>query len=138
MVHEIEGFVLNRLQGAVLREAYRLVQDGVIDVAGLDRVMRLGLGPRWALSGPFETAELNTPGGIRAHAARMGPAYRAIGQSRGEVGCDWPDDLIASVDAQRRAVIAVQDLPDRVAWRAQAVARLVALRDTLMGAKDER
>ncbi len=136
--HEIEGFVLNRLQGAVLREAYRLVQDGVVDVAGLDRVMRLGLGPRWALSGPFETAELNTPGGIVAHAARMGPAYRAMGEARGEVGCDWPKDLIASVDAQRRAVIAVQELPDRVAWRAQAVARLVALRDTLIGAKDDR
>ena len=33
--HEIEGFVLNRLQGAVLREAYRLVEEGVTDVAGI-------------------------------------------------------------------------------------------------------
>lgn len=69
--HEIEGFVLNRLQGAVLREAYRLVADGVVDAAGLDTVMRLGLGPRWALSGPFETAELNTP----AASAPMRPGW---------------------------------------------------------------
>lgn len=135
--HEIEGFVLNRLQGAVLREAYRLVAEGVTDSAGVDAVMRLGLGPRWALSGPFETAELNTPGGIRAHAARMGPAYRRMGAARGETGVDWPEDLVARVDVERRQVIALQDLPARVGWRARAVAQLVALRDRLARGADD-
>ena len=134
--HEIEGFVLNRLQGAVLREAYRLVAEGVTDSAGVDAVMRLGLGPRWSLSGPFETAELNTPGGIRAHAARMGAAYRRMGAARGETGVDWPDDLVARVDAERRRIIAVDDLPARADWRARAVARLVALRDRLAKGQD--
>jgi L-gulonate 3-dehydrogenase len=134
--HEIEGFVLNRLQGAVLREAYRLVAEGVTDSTGVDTVMRLGLGPRWALSGPFETAELNTPGGIRAHAARMGPAYRRMGQARGET-VDWPEDLVAQVDAERRRVISLADLPARVGWRARAVARLVALRDRLAQGADD-
>jgi L-gulonate 3-dehydrogenase len=102
--HEIEGFVLNRLQSAVLREAYRLVDEGVTDVAGIEAIMRMGLGPRWALSGPFETVELNTPGGIKAHAARMGPAYKRIGEARGET-VDWNEDLVANVDAQRRKVL---------------------------------
>ncbi len=133
---EIEGFVLNRLQGAVLREAYRLVDEGVTDVAGIEAVMRLGLGPRWALSGPFETAELNTPGGIAAHAARMGPAYRRMGEARGETGCDWRPELVARVEAQRRALLPEADLPARVAWRARAVARLVAFRDGLAGDRD--
>lgn len=129
--HEIEGFVLNRLQSAVLREAYRLVDEGVTDAAGVDTVMRMGLGPRWALSGPFETAELNTPGGIKAHAARMGPAYKRIGEDRGET-VDWNSDLVAKVDAQRRSVLPAGALPKRVAWRSSAVARLVAERDKLM------
>ena len=129
--HEIEGFVLNRLQGAVLREAYRLVDEGVTDVAGLDAIMRMGLGPRWALSGPFETAELNTPGGIAAHAARMGPAYKRIGEGRGET-VDWRADLVARVSTERRAILAEADIPARVAWRARAVARLIAARDKLM------
>lgn len=129
--HEIEGFVLNRLQGAVLREAYRLVAEGVTDSAGVDAVMRLGLGPRWALSGPFETAELNTPGGILAHAARMGPAYRRMGAARGELDTEWPEDLVARLDDERRRVISLEDLPMRVNWRARAVAQLVALRDRL-------
>lgn len=129
--HEVEGFVLNRLQGAVLREAYRLVADGVADVEGIDTVMRLGLGPRWALSGPFETAELNTPGGIKAHAERMGPAYRAMGHARGETDCDWSEALVDEVARQRRALLSLDDLPARVAWRAEAVARLVATRDRI-------
>lgn len=129
--HEIEGFVLNRLQGAVLREAYRLVEEGVTDVAGVEAIMRLGLGPRWALSGPFETAELNTPGGIKAHATRMGPAYKRMGEARGE-NVEWSDALVASVYAQRREAVPADGLADRAAWRARAVARLVAARDRLM------
>lgn len=135
---EIEGFVLNRLQGAVLREAYRLVDEGVVDVAGIDAVMRLGLGPRWALSGPFETAELNTPGGILAHARRMGPAYRRMGEQRGETGCEWPETLVAQVNAQRRSIIALDDLPARADWRARAVAALVALRNELADDADDQ
>lgn len=134
--HEVEGFVLNRLQGAVLREAYRLVDEGVTDVAGIETVMRRGLGPRWALSGPFETAELNTPGGIRAHAARMGPAYARMGAERGET-VDWRDDLVARVEAERRAMLPADRLPDRAAWRARAVARLVAARDALEAEGDD-
>ena len=136
LAREIEGFVLNRLQGAVLREAYRLVGEGVVDVAGVEAVMRLGLGPRWALSGPFETVELNTPGGIRAHAARMGPAYRAMGEERGETDAAWGDDLVAVVDSQRRAALPLDGLPARAAWRVRAVAELVALRDRLYGDAD--
>lgn len=136
--HEIEGFVLNRLQGAVLREAYRLVDDGVIGAEDLDAVMRLGLGPRWALSGPFETAELNTPGGIRAHATRMGPAYRAMGEARGETDCIWSEQLVSRVEAERRAIMPEEALPQRANWRVKAVARLIAARDALLGDADER
>jgi 3-hydroxyacyl-CoA dehydrogenase len=134
--HEIEGFVLNRLQGAILREAYRLVDEGVTDVAGIEAGVRLGLGPRWAFSGPFETAELNTPGGIVAHAARMGPAYKRMGEARGET-VDWRPDLVARVAAERRAVLREDRIPARAAWRARAVARLVAARDRLLGDADE-
>ena len=66
---EIEGFVFNRLQGALLREAYCLVRDGVLGVDDVDRVVRLGLGRRWGVIGPFETVDLNTRGGIEVHAS---------------------------------------------------------------------
>ncbi len=81
---EVEGFVFNRLQGAVLREAYCLVRDGVATPEDIDRVMRDGPGRRWSILGPFEVAELNTRGGIDAHAKLLGPAYARMGAERGQ------------------------------------------------------
>ncbi|MEO0701759.1 MAG: 3-hydroxyacyl-CoA dehydrogenase NAD-binding domain-containing protein [Pseudomonadota bacterium] len=133
---EVEGFVLNRLQSAVLREAYRLVEEDILGANDIDTVMRLGLGPRWALSGPFETAELNTPGGITAHAERMGPAYKRIGEGRGET-VNWPPELVGKVAKDRRKVLPADDIPSRASWRVEAVARLVAARDRIAGGQDE-
>jgi 3-hydroxyacyl-CoA dehydrogenase len=133
--HEVEGFLLNRLQGAVLREGYRLVEEGVATPDDIDKVMRMGLGPRWALSGPFETAELNTPGGIPAHAARMGPAYKRIGESRGET-VNWSEELVGRVAASRDRARGDTSIEERARWRSRAVAKLVAFRDRLAGESD--
>lgn len=129
---EMPGFVFNRLQGALLREAYRLVAEKVVDVEGLDRLVREGLGPRWALCGPFENADLNTPGGIKGHAERMGPAYRAMGEMRGETASGWPPELVEEVARQRGAVCAQDQRPARRQWREAALARLMAARALIM------
>lgn len=96
---EVEGFVFNRLQGALLREAYCLVRDGVVSADDVDRVVRDGLGRRWSVIGPFATAELNTRGGIRAHAERLGPAYARMGAERGQHD-PWTPELVEQVAAQ--------------------------------------
>jgi 3-hydroxyacyl-CoA dehydrogenase len=113
---EIEGFVFNRLQGAVLREAYCLVRDGVAGVEDVDRAVREGFGRRWAVIGPFETADLNTRGGIEAHATRMGPAYERMGNERG-MHEPWTPELVARVAAERRAVLPIEQWDERVVWR---------------------
>jgi 3-hydroxyacyl-CoA dehydrogenase len=113
---EVEGFVFNRLQGAVLREAYCLVRDGVADVDDVDRVVRDGLGRRWAVTGPFETADLNARGGIEVHAGRMGPAYERMGAERGQRD-PWTPDLVARVAEERRSLLAIEDWEARIAWR---------------------
>ena len=73
---EIDGFVLNRLQVALLTEAFRLVQDGVVSPQDLDDTVRHGLGLRWSFMGPFETIELNAPGGIADYCERYVPWFR--------------------------------------------------------------
>lgn len=79
VVHrEVEGFVLNRLQGALLAEAFRLVEDGVVSPQDLDRTIKDGLGLRWSFLGPFETIELNAPGGIADYCARYTGFYRRL------------------------------------------------------------
>jgi L-gulonate 3-dehydrogenase len=113
---ELEGFVLNRLQGALLREAYCLVRDGIATVDDVDRVVRDGVGRRWSVIGPFETADLNTRGGIEAHAARLGPAYERMGAERGQHD-PWTADLVRSVAAERRRLLPLERWEQRVVWR---------------------
>jgi L-gulonate 3-dehydrogenase len=73
---EIEGFVLNRLQVALLSEAFRLVGEGVVSPTDLDKTIAEGLGLRWSFMGPFQTIELNAPGGILDYCARYAPFFR--------------------------------------------------------------
>jgi 3-hydroxyacyl-CoA dehydrogenase len=122
--HEIEGFIFNRLQGAVLREAYCLVRDGVASVDDVDRVVREGLGRRWAVIGPFETADLNTRGGIAEHARRLGPAYARMGAERGQDD-PWTPELVERVTAERRRLLPLEQWEQRVAWRDRQLAERV-------------
>lgn len=79
VVHrEVEGFVLNRLQGALLAEAFRLVGDGVVSPQDLDKTIADGLGLRWSFLGPFATIELNAPGGIADYCERYTGFYRRL------------------------------------------------------------
>lgn len=127
VAREVEGFVFNRLQGALLREAYCLVRDGVMGVADIDALVRDGLGLRWSVIGPFETADLNTRGGIRAHAARMGPAYARMGAERGQ-NDPWSEDLVARVEAERRAALPIERWEDGVRARDVGLMRALAAR----------
>jgi L-gulonate 3-dehydrogenase len=125
LAREVEGFIFNRLQGAVLREAYCLVRDGVASVEDIDRVMRNGLGPRWSVIGPFETVDLNTRGGIGSHAQKMGPAYQRMGAERGQHD-PWTPELVARVEAERRHLLPLTEWEARVAWRDRELMRLAA------------
>src|ERR1700687_1375398 len=75
---EINGFVLNRLQGALLAEAFRLVGEGYISAEDLDHTVKDGLGLRWSFPGPFETIELNAPGGTPDYCARYTGFYKEL------------------------------------------------------------
>jgi L-gulonate 3-dehydrogenase len=113
---EIEGFVLNRLQGVLLREAWALVADGVVSCEDIDKTMRDGLGWRWSFMGPFETIDLNAPGGVADYAARLGPLYQSIAASRSQES-SWPDALVAKVESERRQYLPQADLSQRRDWR---------------------
>jgi 3-hydroxybutyryl-CoA dehydrogenase len=55
---EIPGFIGNRLQYAILREALAIVRSGAASPEGVDTVMKASLGRRYATVGPLETADL--------------------------------------------------------------------------------
>jgi 3-hydroxybutyryl-CoA dehydrogenase len=55
---EIPGFIGNRLQYAVLREALAIVRSGAATPEAVDTAMKASLGPRYSVVGPIETADL--------------------------------------------------------------------------------
>lgn len=121
---EIEGFVLNRLQGALLTEAMRLVADGVISPDDLDKTMRDGLGMRWSFMGPFETIELNAPGGVADYCARYSGFYRRLAGDPAPATV-WEEQSAAVVTEAIGAPLTASQRDQRTAWRDR---RLLALR----------
>ncbi|MBV9489321.1 MAG: 3-hydroxyacyl-CoA dehydrogenase [Verrucomicrobia bacterium] len=113
---EIEGFLINRLQGMLLMEAWRLVEEGYATVEDVDRTVKDGLGLRWSFMGPFETIDLNAPGGVADYARRLGPLFQRVAASRAEHRV-WSPESISEVERQRRAILAESALPERMAWR---------------------
>lgn len=120
---EIEGFVLNRLQGALLAEAFKLVADGVISADDLDKTVKDGLGLRWSFMGPFETIDLNAPAGVADYCARYGPFYERLQAEQAPV-LAWDADLVKRIEAERRKHLAADGLAERQVWRDR---RLMAL-----------
>jgi 3-hydroxyacyl-CoA dehydrogenase len=121
---EIEGFILNRLQGALLQEAMRLVQDGVASVEDIDTTVKDGLGLRWSFMGPLETIDLNAPAGIADYCARYGPMYASIGATQA-VCPEWTDALVDTLSRERRALLGEEELTARRFWRDEQLMRLM-------------
>lgn len=120
---EIQGFLVNRLQGALLAEAFRLVEDGYADCAAIDAAVKYGLGLRWAFMGPFETIDLNAPGGVRDYCNRYGSLYYDIArQARPR---QWNDALLAQVEQQRQTELPATQRAARIGWRDHRLLGLV-------------
>ena len=126
LTREIDGFVLNRLQGVLLNEAWALYSEGIASLADIDATIAHGLGLRWSFMGPFETIDLNAPGGIEDYAARLRGLY--AGMVRTPPPGPWSDAVIAKATAERRTVLPATGLADRRAWRDAILGRLAAFK----------
>ncbi|MEO6089022.1 MAG: 3-hydroxyacyl-CoA dehydrogenase NAD-binding domain-containing protein [Umezawaea sp.] len=114
---EVPGFVGNRLQNALSREAIYLVEQGVVSPEDLDKVVTNSLGLRWATVGPFLGSHLGGgPGGYRHMAEHIGPSMKRMWSSLGQPSQDEEE--------QERLVEAVEK-----AYGSTAYARLAATRD---------
>lgn len=124
---EVDGFLLNRLQVALLQEAYRLYEDGYATAEDIDRTVRDGLGLRWSFMGPFETIDLNAAGGLADFVAHLGTVFGTIAAT--QLPRDWSAATVARLHEERRAMLPIAALPARQAWRDRRLAQLRAHRD---------
>ena len=125
---EIDGFALNRLQGALLAEAFRLIADDVISPSDLDALVKHGLGLRWSFMGPLETIDLNAPGGLADYCNRYGPLYATMQQQM--TPREWDAALVNSLHAARRAELPANMQPVRQEWRDRRLMALLAHKAT--------
>lgn len=91
------GFLINRLQQALVREAVHLLVTGVADAEAIDRAVELGLAPRFTTAGPLKQRDIN---GLKMHASVAAHLWKELGGweeplaylqamvARGETGLD--------------------------------------------------
>ena len=125
MKKELDGFIMNRLQGALLEEAFRLVADGYASIEDIDIGLRDGLALRWSFMGPFETIDLNAPGGIRDYCERYQDIYSNIfPQMQRRV--DWAGAAMDKIEPDRRKKLPASELQQRQVWRDKRLMALAA------------
>ena len=125
MKRELDGFVMNRLQGALLEEAFRLVANGHCSVEDVDIGLREGLALRWSFMGPFETIDLNAPGGVRDYVERYESIYKRLNPSMRE-HANWAGPVLNEIEAERRKRLPADKLAERQAWRDRRLMALAA------------
>jgi hypothetical protein len=82
--------------------------------------------------GPFETIDLNAPKGVRDYAERLGALYLSIARDRTDPQ-PWSEDLVAAVEAERRAALPADRLAERSRWRDRRLMALAAHKRGLAG-----
>jgi L-gulonate 3-dehydrogenase len=125
MKREIDGFVMNRMQGALLEEAFRLVADGYATAEDIDIGIREGLALRWPFMGPFETIDLNAPDGVRDYVDRYQGIYvNLFKQMQRRV--DWAGPVLTEIEHARREKVPADRLAERQRWRDRRLMALAA------------
>nr|XP_042140868.1 lambda-crystallin homolog isoform X2 [Peromyscus maniculatus bairdii] len=128
VLKEIDGFVLNRLQYAIISEAWRLVQEGIVSPNDLDLVMSDGLGMRYAFIGPLETMHLNAEG-VVSYCDRYSDGMKRVLKTFGPV----PEFSGATVEKVNQDMcMKVPDDPEHLAarrqWRDDCLMKLAQLK----------
>jgi L-gulonate 3-dehydrogenase len=122
---EVDGFIANRMQGALIGSALKIVGEGYALAEDVDIAIRDGIGLRWSFMGPFETIDLNAPGGIADYLRRYGPLYAEIERQQATPG-PWDGPVVEQVEAERREILPADRLQSRGSWRDRRLMGLVA------------
>jgi 3-hydroxypropionate dehydrogenase (NADP+) len=128
---EVPGFIGNRIQAALWREALSLVDNGVASVEDVDRAVRAGPGARWAIMGPFLTLHLGGgPGGLRYHIDTIQHGFNEYWKTME----DWK---LMPYHAAKKAIEGVEQLPmvkektlqELIRWRDNKLVEILKIQE---------
>jgi L-gulonate 3-dehydrogenase len=123
VAREVEGFILNRLQWALLSEAMHLVGEGYCTPEDVDAVVTHGLARRWAHLGPLAVGHLNAATGLEGYFDGLGEAITRV---RDTLRTDYvpSEQTIARAHAALEARMPVSNLSDHAATRDRRILAL--------------
>lgn len=124
---EIDGFILNRIQYALMAEAWRIYEDGVATVEDIDTVMSEGLGMRYAFLGPFKVPHLNAEG-YQEYMEKFGTGIHRITSNFGQAPHMDHNPTLKNINDELLSVIPLDKLQESRMWRDHRVAALSKLK----------
>lgn len=117
---ELYGFVLNRIQMALVREALYLYREGVASAVDIDRCVQQGLGLRWAFLGPFGIEHTNGAS-IEEDLRKFGPSLKEIFANLNQPYDGPTEQDIASLAVDVEQMFAGKPQPEVVDYRNRMV-----------------
>jgi 3-hydroxyacyl-CoA dehydrogenase len=122
---EAVGHLANRLQAALVREALYVLQEGIADIADIDKAVKYGPGLRWAYMGPFQTYHLaGGEAGIRHYMEHLLPSQMQRWAALGTPVMD--DAFIAQVVEGVEMAMAGRPVAEMAAERDHALKAILA------------
>lgn len=113
--NELNGFASNRLQYAIIMEAWRLVEDGVCSPEDLDVILTEGIGMRYSFMGVFETMQLNADG-ARNYCERYGAGISSVVEEQQNVR-SLSGETLDKVEKYLNSKLPLDKLDERRKWR---------------------
>jgi len=116
---EVYGYVLNRVQLALIQEALYLVKENVCSVEAVERAITDGLGLRWAFTGPYGVEELNSETlteGLSKYKAYFLEGFSELGKVE-----DYSEDFVDKAVKGFEPVMKGMDHEQYLKWRNQMV-----------------
>ena len=116
---EVYGYVLNRVQLALIQEALYLVKENICSVEAVERAITDGLGLRWAFTGPYGVEELNSgtlTEGLGKYKAYFLEGFSELGRVE-----DYSEDFVDKAVKGFEPVMKGKDHEQYLKWRNQMV-----------------
>ncbi|MDA9632391.1 3-hydroxyacyl-CoA dehydrogenase NAD-binding domain-containing protein [Alphaproteobacteria bacterium] len=124
---ETEGFVLNRLQGALLNEAVRLHEGGYASMEDIDIALKHALGIRWAFMGPFEIMDLNAPEGIKDSFSRYKSGIQNLAREQNSIP-EYSEEYLNKLESEQRKRLSYSERSNRIEKRNKMIALIRKLK----------
>jgi len=125
----IPGYLANRIQAAVVREAIHLVESGVAGVEAVDTVISEALGLRWAVFGNFGTNNTNADGGVREYYNRFGHSYISLMKELDPTPPSFDEEMIDRIGRGVDAMEGDAPISEICRWRDRMVVKIRKLKE---------